>query len=450
VRRTGLPGRPLLVHRRPRQRRRAHATDASASLAFHRGRAAPLIPVPAPPDWSRGLFTVGVTGTNGKTSTTRWTAACLARLARPVGQTTTLGSYLDDDPFEVTRDFDGFLATMRATLDRGGRYAALELTSEALARGFARAWPCTVGVFTNLTHDHLDAHGSPEHYLASKAQLFVSLPPSEGAAVLNAADPASELIAEVIRPGVRIVRFACPSRGAPVHEPDLLASRVDVSWDGTRVAIEGRGELAGRTPTELRIRAIGDVYAENALAALAAALVVGVPPCDAAAALAAAPVPRGRFEPVAIADADAGGPRVVVDYAHTPDALARTLAIARSLCAGGRLWVVFGAGGDRDRDKRAPMGAAASAADHVVLTSDNPRREDPAEIAAAIRSGIEGGTDVRVELDRRTAIAGAIRDAADGDVVVIAGKGHETEQTIGSETLAFDDAAEAGAALRSR
>ena len=350
----------------------------------------------------------------------------------------------------MTRDFAGFLATMRATLDRGGRYAALELTSEALARGFARAWPCTVGVFTNLTHDHLDAHGSPEHYLASKAQLFVSLPPEGGAAVLNGADPASELIAEVIPRGVRIVRFACPSRGTAAREPDLLASRVEPSWEGTRVAIEARGELAGRAPAELRIRAIGDLYAENALAALGAALVVGVPPDDAAAALAAAPVPRGRFEPVAVSDANGGGPRVVVDYAHTPDALARTLAIARGLCAGARLWVVFGAGGDRDRDKRAPMGAAASSADHVILTSDNPRSEDPASIATAIRSGIEGGADVRVELDRRAAIAGAIRDAAESDVVVIAGKGHETEQTIGSETLAFDDAAEARAALRSR
>ncbi len=131
----------------------------------------------SPPDWSRRLTTVGVTGTNGKTSTTRWIGACLARLARPVAQTTTFGSFLDDAPFEASRDFEGFLATMRAAIDQGGRFAAIELTSEALARGFARAWPCSVGVFTNLTQDHLDAHGSPEHYLASKAQLFVTLPP---------------------------------------------------------------------------------------------------------------------------------------------------------------------------------------------------------------------------------------------------------------------------------
>jgi UDP-N-acetylmuramoyl-L-alanyl-D-glutamate--2,6-diaminopimelate ligase len=429
------------VHRGPRRRRRA-------SVAVDGRNPPPLIQVPAPPEWSRRIFSVGVTGTNGKTSTTRWTAACLGRLARPVGQTTTLGSYLDDVPFPTERDFAGFIATMRATLDRGGRYAALELTSEALARGFARAWPCTVGVFTNLTHDHLDAHGSPEHYLASKAQLFVSLP-AGGAAVLNAADPASELIAEVIPAGVRVVRFSCPSRGEPAREPDLRATSVEPTWDGTRVAIEARGELAG-APREIRIRAIGDVYAENALGALAAALVVGVPPDQAAAALADAPVPRGRFEPV-VRD-DGRGPRVVVDYAHTPDALARTLGIARRLCEGGRLWVVFGAGGDRDKDKRGPMGTAASTADHVVLTSDNPRSEDPAAIAAAIRAGVAGdaGCDVRIELDRREAIRGAVGDAGERDVIVIAGKGHETEQTIAGRTLAFDDVAEAGAALNAR
>ncbi|HEY3254508.1 MAG TPA: Mur ligase family protein, partial [Polyangiaceae bacterium] len=124
---------------------------------------------------SRQLTTVGVTGTNGKTSTTRWTAACLARLASPVAQVTTLGSFLDDQPFDAGSDFEGFIRTMQAGVDRGGRFAAVEATSEALARGFARAWSCSIGIFTNLTRDHLDTHGSAEHYLASKAQLFVHL-----------------------------------------------------------------------------------------------------------------------------------------------------------------------------------------------------------------------------------------------------------------------------------
>ena len=361
-----------------------------------------------------------------------------------MAQTTTLGSFLDDAPFDTTRDFNGFLATMRAGLDAGGRFAAIEVTSEALARGFARAWPCQVGVFTNLTHDHLDAHGSPEHYLASKAQLFVGLPQG-GCAVLNAADSASELLAEVIPAGVRVVRYAVPSRGEVTGEPELRAVEVEPTWDGTRVVIEGRGELAS-APRELRIRAIGDVYAENALAALAAAMMAGVPGEEAVEALASAPVPSGRFEPVSIG---AEGPRVVVDYAHTPDALERTVAIARKLCRGS-LVVVFGAGGDRDRDKRTPMGLAASAADHIVLTSDNPRSEDPARIAAQIREGIDARVAVSVELDRRAAIRAAILGADEKDVVLVAGKGHETDQTAAGRTVPFDDAAEARAVLRAR
>jgi UDP-N-acetylmuramoyl-L-alanyl-D-glutamate--2,6-diaminopimelate ligase len=395
------------------------------------------------PKWGQQLTTVGITGTNGKTSTTRWTAACLGEVGRPVAQVTTLGSFLDDTPFEAAPDFDGFLATMRAAIDRGGRFAAIELTSEALARGFARKWPCKIGVFTNLTHDHLDAHGSPEHYLASKAQLFLNLPPG-GAAVLNAADPASELIAEVIPSGVRTVRYAVPSRGDTLRSPDLWATTVQSSWGGTRIEIDARGELA-HAPKALTLQAIGDVYAENALAALAAALVAGVPPEDAARALAIAPVPPGRFQMLA----HDRGPRVVIDYAHTPDALARTFATARSLC-GGQLWVVFGAGGDRDRNKRQPMGAAASCADHVILTSDNPRSEAPERIAEQIRSGIGPHADVRIQLDRRAAIHEAILDAFERDVVVIAGKGHEVGQIVGARVLPFDDAVEAHAALGGR
>jgi UDP-N-acetylmuramoyl-L-alanyl-D-glutamate--2,6-diaminopimelate ligase len=372
-----------------------------------------------------------------------------------VAQTTTLGSFLDDEPFACSRDWDGFLATMRAAADRGGRYAAIELTSEALARGFARVWPCRVGVFTNLSHcrvgvftnlshDHLDAHGSPEHYLASKAQLFLLLPQG-GAAVLNACDAAAALVGEVVPGGVRIVRYAVPSRGEQHADPEILATSVEPSWSGTRVAVRVRG-FGPETVTELRIRAIGDVYAENALAALGAALVSGVPLSDATAALAEAPVPRGRFEPVTH---EANGPHVVVDYAHTPDALARTIATARALCRG-NLVVVFGAGGDRDVAKRAPMGAASSRADRVVLTSDNPRGEDPARIADAIRAGIAPGTDVRVVLDRREAIRSVVLDAGEDDVILVAGKGHETDQTAGGVTRPFDDAAEARNALSLR
>ncbi len=384
------------------------------------------------PAYKGQLFTVGVTGTNGKTSTTRWTAACLARLARPVAQATTLGSFLDDEPFDAEKSWEGFLATMRAALDRGGRFASIELTSESLARGFAKAWPCEVGVFTNLTHDHLDAHGTPEHYLASKAQLFVHLPPT-GTAVLNANDPSSELLAEVLPRGVRVLRYAVAAANGRRKQPapDLEAWDVRVTWEGTSF------RLGGPDDTELRLRAIGEIYVENALAALGAATAAGVPLDEARRALGEVRPPAGRFEIVR------ERPHVVVDYAHTPDALGRTIAIARTLLAGagkGKLWLVFGAGGDRDKKKRAPMGAAASVADHVVLTSDNPRHEDPRRICDDIRAGLSPDARVEIELDRETAIRRAVAAASPEDIVLITGKGHETEQIVGDSARPFSDA----------
>lgn len=398
--------------------------------------------VPAPPAWSRDLFTVGVTGTNGKTTTTAWVAAALGALGRPVARATTVGFFLGDELLPLEKSYDGFLAGMRACLDRGGTHAAIELTSEALAQGFARAWPCSVGVFTNLTHDHLDAHGSPEHYLASKAQLFVSLA-AGASAVLNAADPVFDLLSEVMPPGVRVLSYAVPARGEPRGEPDLVATSVQVDWQGTRITCTSKDPAL---PREIRVRAAGEIYAENALAALLGAVAAGVPAELACEALAKAPPPPGRFQIVS------ERPWVVVDYAHSPDALARTVASARALAdaAGGRLFVVFGAGGKRDKAKRAPMGEAARPADSVILTTDNPRDEDPAVIARAIEQGLTGHGRVRTELDRKRAIEAAVLAMADNDVVLIAGKGHETEQLVGGETRYFSDPEVALAALGAR
>ena len=398
--------------------------------------------VPAPPPWASRLHTVGVTGTNGKTTTTAWVAAALRSLSRPVARATTVGFFLDDVELPLGRSYDGFLKGMRACFDQGGSHAAIELTSESLARGFARAWPCRVGVFTNLTHDHLDAHGTPEHYLASKAQLFVSLPPG-ATAVLNASDESYELLREITPAGVVHRSYAVPSRGAPRGEPDLVATSVDVSWRGTRVACAVKDAASG-LPGELRVRAIGSIYAENALAALLGAVAAGVEPEAAARAIAEAPPPPGRFEVIH------ERPYVVVDYAHSPDALARTVGVARALAGGARLFVVCGAGGKRDLDKRRPMGEAARPADVVVLTTDNPRDEDPGAIARAIAAGLAGHPAVRTELDRAQAIAAAIREATDDDVVLVAGKGHETEQVIGAETRRFSDVEVARAALAAR
>jgi UDP-N-acetylmuramoyl-L-alanyl-D-glutamate--2,6-diaminopimelate ligase len=395
---------------------------------------------------------VGVTGTNGKTTTTAWIAAALRRLARqkgagPVARATTVGYFLDDEERTLEKTYAGFVDAMKECLDRGGRYAAIELTSEALANGFARAWQCEVGVFTNLTHDHLDAHGSAEHYLASKAQLFVALPPG-GTAVLNAGDPVFELLSEVLPAGVKVLSYAVPSRGAVQGEPDLVATAVDVSWSGTRVTCRVRDAASG-LPSEVHVRAIGHVYAENALAALLGAVAAGVSPAEACAALADAPAPPGRFEVVH------ERPYVVIDYAHSPDALARTVQSARELVdgtgpAGGKLFVVFGAGGKRDKAKRGPMGEAARPADHVILSTDNPRDEDPAVIASAIAGGLRGHGSVRTELDRRKAITMAIAEAGSEDVVLIAGKGHETEQRVGATTTRFSDVDVAREALAAR
>lgn len=401
---------------------------------------------PPPPPWQPEIATVGVTGTNGKTSTTAFVSAALATIAEPVARITTVGKYVGEEKLALGATHADFIETMRLCRERGGRLAAIELTSEALSMGFARAWPCRVGVFTNLTRDHLDAHGSAEHYLASKAQLFVSLAPG-ATAVLNGCDAAAELLAAVTPEGVAERRYGLRSRGAPWAELDLEATSVEESLDGTVAELRWGATAPDGAPSKLSLRAVGRVYVENALAALLAAVAMGADARLAALAIEACPAPPGRFELVARA------PALVVDYAHTPDAMQRTLDAARAIVerAGtGRVVVVFGAGGERDQGKRPLMGAAAARADRVVLTSDNPRREDPAAIARAVRAGIPRETELTVELDRRRAIERAVREAAPGDLVIIAGKGHEATQTVGTERLPFSDHEVARAAHASR
>jgi UDP-N-acetylmuramoyl-L-alanyl-D-glutamate--2,6-diaminopimelate ligase len=387
---------------------------------------------PRAPDWASSLTSVGITGTNGKTSTTGMVAALLATLARPVARTTTLGCFLDDERLDVPPHYDGFLATMQRGLAAGGRYAALELTSEALAMGFAKSWPCRVGAFTNLTLDHSDAHGSPEHYLASKAQLFMSLP-SGGTAVLNGCDENAQLLQEVIRPGVNVLRYGVASRGSAWAPLDLAAHAVTPSLEGTSATLLPSARFP-TLPARLELKMIGDVFVENALAALGCALSLGVDAAQAVQVLAAVPAPPGRFQIVKRT------PCVVVDYAHTPDALARTLATARQLCRG-KLTVLFGAGGDRDRAKRPLLGAAARAADRIVLTSDNPRSEAPQAIVAQIAAGVGPHAALEQQLDRASAIRQALAQASDDDLLVIAGKGHEQTQQVGEQVTPFSDVA---------
>ncbi|HJL05101.1 MAG TPA: UDP-N-acetylmuramyl-tripeptide synthetase [Polyangiaceae bacterium LLY-WYZ-15_(1-7)] len=382
------------------------------------------------------LRTVAVTGTNGKTTTVSLLARIVEASGAPAARLTTVGAWVDGAKVEAPTASAEFLATVEAAVRRGVPILALETTSKALAGGLARRWPAEVGVFTNLSRDHFDLHGSPEAYLAAKAQLFMALPPG-GVAVLNAADANAALIAEVV-PEHAETRFFGPG-GA------LEAARVEVAREGTRIAL-APGPLAERLGGALQLRLHGAVHAENALAAAVAADALGLAPEAIVRGLAAFAGVPGRFEVVGRA------PLVAVDYAHTPAALEATLETARALRGeGGRLWLVFGCGGVRDRGKRAAMGAVAErGADEVVLTSDNPRAEDPAAIADAVEAGRGGGgARWRRELDRRAAIRAAIAGAREADVVVIAGKGHETTQELATGSRHFSDVEEARKALHS-
>lgn len=386
---------------------------------------------PPPPSWSQNFFSAGVTGTNGKTTTTTYLAQILEALHKPVLRVTTLGFYLGTEKIDVPTDYGGFIEAHQRALAARAQRSVLECTSEALGAGFAKAWPISMGIFTNLTRDHLDSHLSAEHYLASKAQLFLHLP-ANGVAVLNAYDSASALLAEIVPRGVRIVTYGISSRSAvPVLPVDVAPTAVRVSWQGTDMIVS-----AGKTGESriVHLAAIGEIYAENALAAWTAARQLGVSDDVAIQALEQTPPVPGRFEVIG------RGPRGIVDYGHSPDALERTLHTARKLCKG-KLTVVFGAGGGRDRGKRAGMGQAARIADEIILTSDNPRGEDPQTIVEEIRHGIGAHPGLSVILDRAQAIVRAFHHADVDDVVVVAGRGPETEQVLKGRVVRLEDAA---------
>lgn len=365
----------------------------------------------------RDLAMVGVTGTNGKTTTTHLIASILSAAGRPTGIIGTL-SGVHTTP--ESPDLQRRLAEMR---DGGDTAVAMEVSSHALALHRVAGCSFDVGVFTNLGRDHLDFHGTIERYFAAKAALFT--PELCALGVVNADDVHGRLLIDTAP--IPIVPFSADE----LTDVEVTASGHSYTWRGQAVSV--------------RMGAHFNVM--NSLAAATAATALGLDPDVVAAGLRdARPVP-GRFEAV-----DAGQPfAVVVDYAHTPDGLREVLSTARQVADGARVLVVFGCGGDRDREKRPEMGrVAAAAADTVVVTSDNPRSEDPEAIIASILSGVTDDyrdTVVVVEVDRRRAIDTALRAARPGDVVVIAGKGHETSQTIGATVVPFDDRAVARSLL---
>ncbi|MGD8859689.1 MAG: UDP-N-acetylmuramyl-tripeptide synthetase [Myxococcales bacterium] len=385
-----------------------------------------------------GITTVAVTGTNGKTTTTGMVAAIARTAGRRVARVTTLGMWVDDTQTADDGSMASFVRTLEHARDVGADVLALEVTSRALAGGFASRWPAHVAVFTNLTPDHLDRHGSPEAYLAAKAQLFVHLRP-RGTAVLNAADPASALLREVLPDGTRVSSYLGAAQ-PPIDaggDVDLAATGSSSLPPTMRVTLSP-GRLATALDHGLELATCGEFNVDNALAAALAADALGLPASATTRALAAYGGERGRFQIISHA------PTCIVDFAHTPDALRRALHSARALLDGrgaqGRLLCVMGCGGERDVGKRGPMGALADElADRVWLTTDNPRGEDPRDIAAQVRTGAAGKARWVEQPDRREAIAAAVRAAGDADLVLVAGRGHEETQDLGAEQISGSD-----------
>jgi UDP-N-acetylmuramoyl-L-alanyl-D-glutamate--2,6-diaminopimelate ligase len=396
---------PQLVVRNGR-----HAAALAASLYYGR------------PEQS--LRFAGVTGTNGKT-TSVWVLRHMLSQRAPTASLGTLGAILEDGsllpgsealttpgPIDLAR-------TLRLLLDRGVRNVAMEVSSHALDQGRVHALRFDVAIFTNLSRDHLDYHGTLATYLGAKRSL-VRLLRADGCAVVNAADPAWRGLPQE---APRALTFAV---GATA---DVVA--LDVSLHANGADFELRAPQ-GAAPAHVPLP--GAFNVENALGAAAACLALGFTVRDAVTALATVPQVPGRLERIAERPCP-----VLRDYAHTPDALERVLSTLRPL-ARDRVIVVFGAGGDRDRGKRPQMGAVAERlADVAIVTSDNPRTEDPDAIVDDIEAGMRA-PHVRIT-DRRTAIAHALAIATTGDVVLLAGKGHEDYQVVGTQKQPFDERA---------
>ncbi|WP_370660125.1 UDP-N-acetylmuramoyl-L-alanyl-D-glutamate--2,6-diaminopimelate ligase [Massilia atriviolacea] len=404
------------------------------------------------------MFTVGVTGTNGKTSCAVWLGQAFARLGETAAVIGTLGVGLFGGRGEVEYDVTGYttpdavlLAEKLASVrDAGATALAIEVSSIGLGQGRTLGMHFDVALFTNLTRDHLDYHGTMECYEAAKAKLFAW--PGLKTAVLNLDDPA----------GQRLVHQLVSQPGGPSVTGYTLrdvAAQPDIAGVTMLRASQFRSRHAGTefhldSPLgsgQVKTRLVGHFNISNALAVLGALLAKGValrPALDAIEALTPAP---GRMQQIGGQDA----PMVVIDYAHTPDALEQTLGALRQVAheRGGQLWCVFGCGGDRDPGKRPQMGAIAQIAEHVLVTSDNPRSEDPAAIIGQIVAGMDAAhptSRFQAIEDRAAAILSAVKHAAKPDVILLAGKGHEPYQEIKGRKMPFSDADHAALALAAR
>jgi UDP-N-acetylmuramoyl-L-alanyl-D-glutamate--2,6-diaminopimelate ligase len=429
----------------------------AASAAQPPGPADPVLVLPDPvATWagelasafwqhpSQRLALIGVTGTNGKTTTTH----LIEHLAAAAGQPTALfGTLINRWPGHsvtaqhTTAFADGLQPQLAQAVEAGARIAAMEVSSHSLDQQRVAGCRFAGAVFTNLTQDHLDYHPSMQAYFEAKALLFAEPLIDGGGAVVNVDDPWGERLAEdLIARGQRCWRASLERPDADLRIEDLSMGSTGVG--GTLVSPVGRG--AFRSPL------VGRFNLMNLLEAVGVLLQQGLRLDPLLAALASFRGVPGRMERVSLGGTAAPAPAVLVDYAHTPDGLENALSACRPFTSG-RLICVFGCGGDRDRGKRPQMGAiAARLADAVVVTSDNPRTEDPQRILEDVVAGIAPGVALQVEIDRARAIARAIASASPQDLVLIAGKGHEDYQILGTTKVHFDDREEAEKALRAR
>lgn len=382
-------------------------------------------------DPSRRMWTIGITGTNGKTSCSHWLGQCFSGLGRKTAVVGTLGNGFPGAlaaSVNTTPDAVSLHRLLRDYLDQGAQCAAMEVSSHGLAQGRVNGIHFDVAMLTNLSRDHLDYHGDMATYAAAKAGLFAW--PDLKYAVLNLDDPFGvELAAKLGCSGVQVVGYSLDGNQAgghfAVHARELVADAAGIRFQA--VTPWGKASIESAL--------LGRFNAANLLAVLSVLLVSGVKLDDAVRELKKVEAVAGRLQRLG----GNGRPLVIVDYAHTPDAMEKVLGTLREILGdGGRLICVFGCGGDRDRGKRPLMGEVASRlADGVFVTSDNPRGEEPGAIIEDIVAGM--GANYHVDEDRAAAIDAAVSTARPGDIVLIAGKGHEDYQEIKGVRLPFSD-----------
>jgi len=402
-------------------------------------------------DPSATLAVAGVTGTNGKTTTSWLIAMAMGQLHRRAGYIGTLGCGVPGEALVggeyTTEDAVSVQQRLADLLVSKAECVAMEVSSHALDQFRVEAVRYRVAAFTNLTRDHLDYHGTMENYAAAKARLFdlshagarvINVDDTQGAqwALQQAALGQAPLVTTARTNEGREIAEQCAARHAATVR--IEAHGIERHAHGLRFRLtDSSADMRSTAGVSMEIPLIGEFNVDNVLIAYGVLRALGITADAARRALANSKAPPGRMEAMVI---DSGA-LAIVDYAHTPDALAKALAAARAHCAG-RLYLVFGCGGDRDVGKRPMMGeVAARLADRLIVTDDNPRTEDPAKIVADIQRGIAANHDVLTEHDRAVAIRKALRAARDGDVVLIAGKGHEDYQIVGSEKRAFSDQA---------